>query len=623
MKVNLHRIFKHCTTLFVLTLLVTNCEKDIEIKNNPKQNNHSEQPQEINGITFLNVDTLLEDTDFQILQKNGVKVVKENNTHILITKEFSSPIYNDMIAKRYDGSKIIFSLTAVDNKNRFLDDNKQYDFTIDTALGIVYSNTQILTDLGIKNDNTAGKIAPVIRISYIYVTYEKSCDGTVNGVPQLHSYDNRSECSWNGSSKGPQRWTQVFVVSGSGLSTQGYNYNHYSDNNDDGPGGSSFVPFGGTPKIFVRNISKVGEAILVPYVLNFPQTVSDFIKEDPVFVSFLFKYLNYNGFTNDGIQVAHHWVQKYHDTSDMVYFDKIVELAKAAAADVHSLITFLELDDEQTYWIMDNAGVRNQLIAFAKANNTPQAKAFAVEALKALMDGGEVDFDDQIINELTGKALCIYEKIKTSSTGFKNAIKKFEPEFPVAHLKFDMGDIEPSRGKTIAPNSNPVTPNSPDYVITIRLNNTSSVNSVTKRPNLLVAKTIAHEVIHAEMYRKLLSVLDNGGNIDGVTRQDVLEALNGNYPGLYDYYRRHKNWQHAQMATHYRESLARILQEYDTGIAVPNNQQPSQLYMDLAWEGLRYADIPTWNDLPQTEKDRVNDVISDYVNDNQNETCTE
>ena len=397
MKVNLHRFFKHCTTLFVLTLLVTNCEKDIEIKNNPKQNNHSEQPQEINGITFLNVDTLLEDTDFQILQKNGVRVVKENNTHILITKEFSSPIYNDMIAKRYDGSKIIFSLTAVDNKNRFLDDNKQYDFTIDTALGIVYSNTQILTDLGIKNDNTAGKIAPVIRISYIYVTYEKSCDGTVNGVPQLHSYDNRSECSWNGSSKGPQRWTQVFVVSGSGLSTQGYNYNHYSDNNDDGPGGSSFVPFGGTPKIFVRNISKVGEAILVPYVLNFPQTVSDFIKEDPVFVSFLFKYLNYNGFTNDGIQVAHHWVQKYHDTSDMVYFDKIVELAKAAAADVHSLITFLELDDEQTYWIMDNAGVRNQLIAFAKANNTPQAKAFAVEAINISMVGGDVDVEEAYI----------------------------------------------------------------------------------------------------------------------------------------------------------------------------------------------------------------------------------
>lgn len=86
---------------------------------------------------------------------------------------------------------------------------------------------------------------------------------------------------------------------------------------------------------------------------------------------------------------------------------------------------------------------------------------------------------------------------------------------------------------------------------------------------------------------------------------------------------RHKNWQHAQMATHYREILARMLQGYDTGIAFADNQQPAQLYMDLAWEGLRYADIPTWNDLLQTEKDRVNDIISDYVNDNQNETCTE
>ena len=129
------------------------------------------------------------------------------------------------------------------------------------------------------------------------------------------------------------------------------------------------------------------------------------------------------------------------------------------------------------------------------------------------------------------------------------------------------------------------------------------------------------------MYRKLLSVLDNGGNIDGVTRQDVLDALNGNYPGLYDYYRRHRNWQHAQMATHYRETLARMLQEYDTGIAVPDNQQPAQLYMDLAWEGLIYENppnaIPTWTSLPQTERDRVKNVIADYISNHQNETCTE
>lgn len=239
--------------------------------------------------------------------------------------------------------------------------------------------------------------------------------------------------------------------------------------------------------------------------------------------------------------------------------------------------------------------------------------------------GGCLDEDDlQIINEFTGKALCVYNKLKSSSTGFKNSIKKFEPEFPVAHLKFDMGDIGASRGRTIAPNSNPTSPNSPNFVITVRLNNNNTNSGVDKRPNLLIAKTIAHEVIHAEMYRKLLSVLDSGGSFDGVTRQDVLDALsNGDFPGMYDYFRRHKNWQHQQMATHYRESLARILQEYNTGVAVPNNQQPSQFYMDLSWEGLRYPSIHTWSSLPQTEKDRIDDVISDYISDNLNQTCTE
>lgn len=118
------------------------------------------------------------------------------------------------------------------------------------------------------------------------------------------------------------------------------------------------------------------------------------------------------------------------------------------------------------------------------------------------------------------------------------------------------------------------------------------------------------------MFRKLLSVLDNGGTITGVTRQDILDALDGDFPGMYYYYRRHKNWQHQQMATHYRETLARALQEYDTGNAVLDNQQPDQLYMDLSWEGLRYPSIYTWTSLPSEEKERINDVIADYIANN-------
>jgi len=33
--------------------------------------------------------------------------------------------------------------------------------------------------------------------------------------------------------------------------------------------------------------------------------------------------------------------------------------------------------------------------------------------------------------------------------------------------------------------------------------------------------------------------------------------------------------------------------------------------------------IPTWTSLPQTERDRIEDVISDYIAGNSNETCIE
>jgi hypothetical protein len=41
----------------------------------------------------------------------------------------------------------------------------------------------------------------------------------------------------------------------------------------------------------------------------------------------------------------------------------------------------------------------------------------------------------KITNELTG-ALCVYNKLNSSSSGFADAIKKFDPEFPVSHLNF-------------------------------------------------------------------------------------------------------------------------------------------------------------------------------------------
>ena len=71
---------------------------------------------------------------------------------------------------------------------------------------------------------------------------------------------------------------------------------------------------------------------------------------------------------------------------------------------------------------------------------------------------------------------------------------------------------------------------------------------------------------------------------------------NGNYSSIYDYYRKHKNWQHQQMANHYREAITEMLQGYD------NYSHNYNFYMDLAWEGLRYPGISTFGILNQKLK---------------------
>jgi hypothetical protein len=119
------------------------------------------------------------------------------------------------------------------------------------------------------------------------------------------------------------------------------------------------------------------------------------------------------------------------------------------------------------------------------------------------------DFDDQIFNELTGKALCIYDKLNVSSNQFKNAIQKFDGEFPVSHLKLTINNNLPSGNYGVT--------NPPDNFITIiELSNTQLANI----SDLGSAISIAHEIIHAEIFRKLLSAAKKGDlNTNNYTRK--------------------------------------------------------------------------------------------------------
>lgn len=288
------------------------------------------------------------------------------------------------------------------------------------------------------------------------------------------------------------------------------------------------------------------------------------------------------------------------------------------------LISELNLNNEQKFWLksLENINFKSDIENYLNTFNfySPEfneAKLFARQAVIAWMLSRNtvINFEEKIINELTGKALCIYNKLKSSSAGFKNAIKKFDGDFPVSHLKFEIDPNESSntRKAYTTPPSN--------YLISIVLNGNSTKDaSYQQRPNLMVAKTIIHEVIHAEMWRKILSIMDNGGNLQGITRQQWIDKLsNSDYPGIFDFYTRFgtNGFQHPQMAANYRNVIADALQAFD------NNANPRQLYEDLAWEGLIYQKDPTWGSLSLSEKTRIQNTINNYFNLNKNESCNE
>lgn len=139
-----------------------------------------------------------------------------------------------------------------------------------------------------------------------------------------------------------------------------------------------------------------------------------------------------------------------------------------------------------------------------------------------------------------------------------------------------------------------------------------------------MAQTIFHEILHAEFARQIIIAI-GAGNYGGASAIDVLNALeNGSYPEIYEHFRTYRDWSHNLMANKYLNTIARVTQEYDTGQFIPDSVEPEQLYKDLAWRGLENPQyIQAYAELPLEEKDRISNVISDYLNENSNETCTE
>jgi len=207
----------------------------------------------------------------------------------------------------------------------------------------------------------------------------------------------------------------------------------------------------------------------------------------------------------------------------------------------------------------------------------------------------------------------LYKSLINGRTTIREYLGNFESTFSTAnlYLKVDanFSTNQPSNlwdalGITVPP---------VEYNIEVIFNTDPYLpSSADKFPKIILAQGFMHEIIHAEMFRKLMSIPYNRyTNPNGVTREEhgkFLISIMNEYPGIWDYYSRYE-WntttpsdaQHEQMAEHYISTMSQALAEYD------NNKYPIAFYEALSWNGL--IETTAWENLTTIEQKSILSVI--------------
>jgi len=152
-----------------------------------------------------------------------------------------------------------------------------------------------------------------------------------------------------------------------------------------------------------------------------------------------------------------------------------------------------------------------------------------------------------------------------------------------------------------------------NYITEVQISN----NALQNLSDLGKATVFAHEIIHAEIFRKMLSAAQlrnlDPNNMNAQQQTNYINPLKDNFPGLYDYYlvRYKPTWNHEMMANHYRTTIADIIQKFD------NNRLSRSTYEAVSWVGLGVLDSDNglttiaWDNLTPEEKTAINNLIKD------------
>lgn len=233
---------------------------------------------------------------------------------------------------------------------------------------------------------------------------------------------------------------------------------------------------------------------------------------------------------------------------------------------------------------------------------------FKIQALVAMSNGGQVDFEEQIINTLTGKARCLHDKLNLlNNSKISNILANFEgdSQFGITITSLPQVYVEDSEtGEQYEVNGR-TGYTSGSSTIQIQIN----TNLAASRPALSVVSTIIHEYIHADIFR----IVYNGSTLpEDMEFRNVYNSFEDSgfepTPG------------HETMALLYIDVLKNALADFHQNVLVgdynylTNNGSIAldDFYEALAWQGLKNHDVQAYLDLSQSRKDEIQNALTQY-----------
>jgi len=243
----------------------------------------------------------------------------------------------------------------------------------------------------------------------------------------------------------------------------------------------------------------------------------------------------------------------------------------------------------------------NNLDLYLDANTTTEAIFFGLEAIRAFMAVGEVDFENEIIKDLSfigTKAECVCELLKTGNGNlFRTTIGEFIDN-PNYKLILSIGDNQNDAPAV----TDPIKLVS-SGILEIRIHPSSLTLSSVE-----LAGLILHEAIHAELFR-IVDTIDPNENPNERARMLQLYLF---YENIYDPEDLPSNTQHIYMTEKYVIPIQNALWELD------GKTYPKENYNSFAWDGLRNWDASNYLDMVE---DANNGQYRNIINSNSNLPC--